>query len=382
MLWRRLILGVLATAWIFGIAGCADNSGTSDGGTGSGPGGAPASGAAGGLRRIIFLTNGDDPFWDACNAGLLEGEKTYALQSAGLKVVMEKNNGQAQGQIDKLRQFASQSDIAGVAISVIQADNVALIDEMRKLQAKGVKVFTVDGDVNRERFRDARPFYIGTDNIVGGRVLGTAAKALLQARQVTAGGYVQFAGFTDNDNARSRMNGFQEAIGEQYTEKDRMPDEMDGSRARDNVRNAITNHPDLAALVGIWAYNAPAIAEVVQERKIRDKVTVVTFDAQAVAIQHMAEGRIDAMVVQNPFDMGMQTVRLMKALVHDDQSTINEMFPRRDEPDGDIYTTGLRVVVPDQNTPLTPELFDAKVVEFIPLSQFRDWLKQYKLSSS
>ena len=104
-------------------------------------------------KRFIFLTNGDDPFWDACNAGLQEGAKQADLASKGLTVVMEKNNGTAQGQIEKLRQFGSQRDIAGVAISVIQADNTAIADEMRNLAAKGVHVITVDGDVNRDTLR-------------------------------------------------------------------------------------------------------------------------------------------------------------------------------------------------------------------------------------
>src|SRR5262249_8196619 len=178
------------------------------------------------------------------------------------------------------------------------ADNTAIIEEMKKLQAKGIKIITVDGDVNREKFRDARPYYIGTDNIVGGRVLGAAAKGILESRGKENGSYAQFAGFNDKDNARNRMNGFQEAIGEKYTEADRMADGMDKSKARDNVRNAIANHPELVALVGIWAYNAPAIAQVVTETNSRDKFTVITFDAQAVAIEEMSKGKIDAMVVQ------------------------------------------------------------------------------------
>jgi ribose transport system substrate-binding protein len=266
---------------------------------------------------------------------------------------------------------------------VIQADNAAIIEEMRKLQAKGVKIITVDGDVNREKFRDARSYYIGTDNIVGGRTLGTTAKAILQSRGKDSGGYVQFAGFTDNDNARSRMNGFQEAIGKEYTELARMPDSMDKSKARENVRNAIGNFKDeLVALVGIWAYNAPAISQVVEETKTRDKYTVITFDAQAVAIEEMAAGRIDAMVVQNPFDMGVQTVLLLKAMLADDQETIKTMFPKAGEPDGDIYTTGLRVVVPTDDTPVKKELFDDKIVEYMLLNDFRAWLAKYNLTSS
>ena len=350
------------------------------------PGGQGPSG-----KRLICITNGDDPFWDACNAGLMEGAKRQNVDSLGLRVVMEKNNGTAQGQIEKLRQLASQSDVAGVAISVIQAENAAIVEEMKNLAAKGVQVITVDGDVNREKFPDARPWYIGTDNVVGGRLLGTVARKLLERRGRTSGGYVQFAGFTDNDNARARMNGFKEAVGEVFTEIDRMSDEMDLSKARDNVRTALVNHPDLAALVGIWAYNAPAIAEVVQERRVRDRTTVVTFDAQAAAIEDMAAGRIDAMVVQNPFEMGVQTVRLLTAMQAGDAVTIAEMFPRAGQPGGDLLTTGLRLIVPDGAPDaagsagaarLEPGDIVVEGVETMKLSNFREWLARYGLSSS
>jgi ribose transport system substrate-binding protein len=245
-----------------------------------------------------------------------------------------------------------------------------------------VKVITVDGDVNRTLFRDARPWYIGTDNIVGGRLLGAAAKAILAARGTTSGGYVQFAGFVDSDNARARMNGFREAVGSGFTEVDRMSDEMDLARARDNVRTALVNHPDLVALVGIWAYNAPAIAEVVEERKVRDRITTLTFDAQAVAIERMAAGQIDAMVVQNPFEMGIRTVRLLLAMHEGDAATVAEMFPRAGEPDGDIHTTGLRLIVPDENPLVKPADLPTDGHEYLPLSTFREWLARYGLSSS
>lgn len=350
------------------------------------PASPPERSAAGvansGLKRLIFITNGDDPFWHACNAGLLEGAKRTDLASHGLAVVMEKNNGTAQGQIEKLRQLASQSDVAGVAISVIQAENAAIVEEMKNLASKGVKVITVDGDVNRSLFPDARPYYIGTDNTVGGRLLGRAAKKLLESRGKTSGGYVQFAGFTDNDNARKRMDGFKEAVGTGFEERDRMPDEMDLSKARTNVRTALVNHPDLVALVGIWAYNAPAIAEVTDERSVRNQTTVVTFDAQAAALQHMADGRIDAMVVQNPFEMGILTVTLLLAMHTGDEATIKELFPRAGEPDGDIHTTGLRLIVPDEGSPLEAADFEAEGIEFFLLSKFRTWLDTYGLSSS
>jgi ribose transport system substrate-binding protein len=362
-----LLLGLI-------LAGCPTTSAPQGEKTGGGSGG--------GAKRLMFVTNGDDPFWDALLSGLKEGAKQHKLAEVGLSVHRDVNNGTAEGQIEKLRQYATQDDIAGVAISVIRADNLAIIEEMRNLQKKGVKIITVDGDVNRADFRDARSFYIGTDNIVGGRMLGTATKALLEAKGVKDGGYVQYAGFTDNDNARNRMNGVKETIGTAYKELDRMQDDMDLAKARDNVRNAIQNHPNLVAHVGIWAYNAPAIADVVKETGSRDKYIVATFDAQDLAIAAMEQGNIDVMVVQNPFDMGVQTVRLLKAMVQDDHATIKEMLPNQAQEDGDVYTTGLRVVVPSKSSPVNSNLFDPKVVEYMLLPDFKAWLSKYGLHSS
>ena len=342
-------------------------------------------------KRFIFITNGDDPYFDVLNAGLQAGAEKYDLASSNIEVVMEKNNATAQGQINRLRQLVTQADIAAVAISVIQAENVAIVEEMKRLAEKGVPVITVDGDINGKLFSDARPFYIGTDNSIAGRLLGTAAKKVLESRGVDEGGFIQFTGFTDNDNARAMMNGCRDALGKNYNELDRMADSFDHSRARDNVRTALVNHPDVHALVGIWAYNAPAIAEVVAERGARDQISIFTFDAAAQAIEHMKDGHIDCMIVQNPFEMGVQTVRLLLAMVEKKDAVIAEMFPNSDEPGGDRYTTGLRLIIPDDwagksSAPITAKDLESAIsagtLEVLTLSVFREWLKKYGLSSS
>ena len=342
-------------------------------------------------RRFIFITNGDDPYFDVLNAGLQAGAEKFALADKGLEVVMEKNNATAQGQIDRLRQLVTQADVAGVAISVIQAENVAIVEEMKRLTEKGVSVITVDGDINQKLFSDGRPYYIGTDNSIAGRLLGTAGKKVLQSRGITEGGFIQFTGFTDNDNARARMDGCREAIGASYSEVDRMADSFDHSRARDNVRTALVNHPDVKALVGIWAYNAPAIAEVVAERGVRDQVSIFTFDAAAQAIEHMANGNIDCMIVQNPFEMGVQTVRLLLAMQEGQDAIIMTMFPNYGQPGGDRFTTGLRLIIPDawendEDAPISKKDLESAVsagtLEVLSLSVFREWLKKYGLSSS
>jgi ABC-type sugar transport system substrate-binding protein len=46
----------------------------------------PAGTAAAKPRRFIFITNGDDPFWDALLSGLKEGEQQFGCAAAGITV--------------------------------------------------------------------------------------------------------------------------------------------------------------------------------------------------------------------------------------------------------------------------------------------------------
>lgn len=127
------------------------------------------------LKRIIILQNDESPFWDAARAGLQDAERELKLKQAGLRATLEVNDGTPSGQLEKLQQFNSQSDIVGVGVSALDADNVAVVEELRKLQKKGVQVVTVDSDVSRDKFRDCRFAFIGTDNRVGGHELGVCA---------------------------------------------------------------------------------------------------------------------------------------------------------------------------------------------------------------
>lgn len=329
-------------------------------------------------RRLIVLTNGNSPFWDACRAGLQDAEKELGLAAAGFSAVFEVNNGTPEGQLDKLKQYGSQGDVAGVAISALDANNVAIADEMRNLRKKGIQVITVDSDVDREELRDARTAFVGTDNLAGGKVLGQCAKGL----RPEGGDFVTFVGRLGAQNAIERIGGFGEGAGDKFAAKDSMADDIDLTRARDNVRTAIRNHETLNVLVGIWSYNAPAIVDVaVTELKRRGDFTIVTFDAEPGAIEMMGQGSIDAMVVQNPYAMGFDSVKLLKALATDDQETVKGLLPQLGEANGDIYDTGLKVVVPNGDSPLKADQFPEKV-QFLTLPEFQDWLNKYGLSGS
>ena len=329
-----------------------------------------------GLKRLIILTNGDSAYWDACREGMLAANSELKLKEAGLTAVLDVNDGTVQGQLSKLQQYGTQSDIAGVGVSAIDAENVAIADELRSMQKKGIRILTIDSDVDRKQFSDARYAFIGTNNMVGGGVLGKCASGL----KLDGGEYVTFVGYKGAQNARDRIGGFADGAGEKFVSKDSMGDETDKSKARENVRNAINNHPNLSFLVGIWSYNAPAIVDVVKETNRRKDFTIVVFDAEPTAISGMAEGYIDAMVVQNPYAMGYEGVRMLAALVRDQKDVLGEMLPNYGKPEGDIFDTGLKVVVPSSDSPLKAEGFPG--VEFMVYDQFKTWLTKRGLTGS
>ena len=155
---------------------------------------------AGGTRRIILLTNGNSPFWDAGRAGMEDAKKALNLADAGLDAILEVNDGTIGGQISKLRQYNSQADTAGVAISAIDAANSNVAEELKKLKKKGIAVVTFDSDVDRAKFRDARTAFIGTDNLQGGKELGICAKLLLP----DGGEFVTFVGLSSAQTSPAR----------------------------------------------------------------------------------------------------------------------------------------------------------------------------------
>lgn len=360
----------LGLCLVAGILGCSGDSA-------SAPDANRTAAAGGSPQRIIILVNNPSSFWDACRFGVRDAEQELNLAAAGYTASMEVPDGTIQGQLDRLRQFATQSDIAAIGISPLESDNAAIADELQKLRDKGIKIVTFDSDLDRDKYRNLRTAFLGTNNRSAGETLGACARIL----QPEGGGYVTFVGRTGAQNAIERIDGFATGAGEDFLSLDTMADDGDRSRAKENVRNAIRNHPDARTLVGIWSYNAPAIVDVVREQQARDKYRVVVFDAEPLTIEAMQAGDVDVLVVQDPYAMGFQSVKLLTALLGDDQATISEMLPTLGQTDGDLFDTGIKVVVPTEKSPISTDQLPGKVLQ-MALPEFQQWLAKYGLSGS
>src|SRR5437867_357134 len=153
---------------------------------------------AGARPRFVFISNSNSPFWDAVRVGLDDAAKEFNVE-----VELIRNDGSTGGQIRRLEQVAAQSEVKGVMVSVVEPSASGIIDQMKFLRAKGVRVIAVDSDGPME----SREAYIGTNNLEAGRNLGKAAAQLLPQ----GGKAIDFVGTRSAQNAQQRMNGLNEA---------------------------------------------------------------------------------------------------------------------------------------------------------------------------
>jgi ribose transport system substrate-binding protein len=293
--------------------------------------------------------------------------------AAEFKAQVEMNRNQdstVAGQIQLLESALSRPDIQGVAISVQEADSPGIADKMRELQKAGKVVITIDSDGQK----DARQAYIGTNNVKAGEVAGGVAKTL----RPQGGKTVAFVGMAAAANARERRDGFFDGAGELFRVSAQrgalevLEDGTDPARAQTNVQTAISKYPEAGVYLGLWSYNAHHIAEEVGRfPEVRKKTTIVTFDLDELAGQDVAQGKIDATVCQNPYEMGYRAVRLLKAFIEKDQKTVEEMLPSGT----DSIDTGVRVVVPRKDSPVKGE-------NVIDIEEMKSWLASKGLKST
>lgn len=109
-----------------------------------------------------------------------------------------------------------------------------------------------------------------------------------------------------------------------YTILDTRTDLTDRARAKQNVEDALIRYPEIDGLVGLWAYNGPAILSALKDAGRESTIAVIAFDEEEDTLLGIEGGDIHGTVVQQPFEFGYQSVRLLAALARNDRSVLPE----------------------------------------------------------
>ncbi len=132
-----------------------------------------------------------------------------------------------------------------------------------------------------------------------------------------------FVGKIDARNAQERYQGIKDALqGSKIEVIDVRTDDTDRVRAKSNASDTLVKYPEVAAMVGLWSYNGPAILNAVKEAGKIGQVKIVCFDEEDETLAGVKSGAINATVVQQPYEFGYQSVQLMTKVLGGDRSVV------------------------------------------------------------
>ena len=96
-----------------------------------------------------------------------------------------------------------------------------------------------------------------------------------------------------------------------WTILDTKTDNGNQDKAKKNAEMTIKKHPDITAMVGLWGYNAPNCYEALKDADLLGKVQIISFDGFDRTLKGIKEGHIHSTVVQQPFEFGYQSIKMM-----------------------------------------------------------------------
>jgi ribose transport system substrate-binding protein len=268
------------------------------------------------IPHIAYITNGVASFWTIAKVG---AEK--AGKDLGVKVSVHMP---AEGIADQKRivEDLVVRGVDGIAISLIDAQNqTSFVNEV----SAQTKLITQDADAPKSK----RLAYVGMDNYRAGRMLGE----LITKALPSGGSFAILVGRIEQDNARKRRQGVidqllgrsfdperfdppgQELTSGAFSVLVTLSDQFDRVKAKSNCEDVVLRYPGLTGIVGLFAYNIPACLEALKHSGTQHSVKLFAFDEADEVLQAIQDGRVEGTVVQNPFEYGYQSVKLLRDIV-------------------------------------------------------------------
>lgn len=259
-----------------------------------------------GKPHVAVVTNNEANFWNLCEAGARKAEKEF-----GVKVTFRRPSG---GQVSTQEQIID--DLVGIGVRGLAVSVINPKDQTPKLKnvASKLHLITMDTDAPEA----GRIAYVGTENYAAGRAAGKLVK-----EAIPGGGTVAvFVGMDTQQNSKDRFRGVLDELGigdknaeGKYTlfEGQLYTDGASPDKANEvasNVVGRLAGTEDVC-LVGLWAYNPPALLSAVRAQKQQANMKIVGFDEYPETLNGIADGGIVGTVVQDPFQFGYTSVKLL-----------------------------------------------------------------------
>lgn len=290
-----LVAVIALIAIVAGVVAGRATGGSSDSGGGGGTGGAAA-----GKKVDVIIKASDSSFWQTMLAGSSKAAKDFGVEVGLFGPTSEID-------VSQQVQLVENSISRGVdAVVIAPNSSDALNSVIKRARDGGIKVVVVDTAVTTES-----EGFIGTDNIKAGEQAGKTLCDLAKKQNKTSGAVMIASSVAGVQTIKERETGFKRGLAASCPGL-----RVSSTRYNDNkpdiavsqVNDVLTANPDL---VGIFASNNTSgvgAARGVKDNNAADTIPVVAFDTDPQENAALADGSIDALIVQNPYFFGYQGV--------------------------------------------------------------------------
>ena len=259
-------------------------------------------------KTLVFVVNGASDFWKNAEAGVKKAQEELPNYTLQLKYPEQSAAAIQQRLMDDL----VAAGVAGIMVSAVDPKHQT--EGLDKIASQTL-LFTTDSDAPQSK----RIAYIGSSNTDAGKQAGS----LMLKALPNGGKCIGFVGLLEADNARERIEGIKQAIAGSKVELiDVRGDDIDQTRAKRNVEDALAKYPDIDCMVGFYSYNTPRIYEALHEAGKLGSIKVIGFDEDPITLGGVKEGTIVGTVVQQPYEWGYQGMKLMAKYLEGDKSGI------------------------------------------------------------
>jgi ribose transport system substrate-binding protein len=206
-------------------------------------------------------------------------------------------------QVDFVRNITKKKP-AGILLAAL--DSEALIPAVEEAMAAGVPVAMVDSGINS----DLPVASIITDQYKGGFMAGEEMARLLDKK-----GLVANLGIQAGSVSAGRSTGFADAIA-QYPDMQVLETQWtdaDAARSLNIATDLITANPEIAGFFSAAAPIASGIAQAAKAKGIDKTLKIITFDPSPEILPLFDDGTIQAIIAQNPYQMGYEGVAAIDA---------------------------------------------------------------------
>ena len=185
------------------------------------------------------------------------------------------------------------------AILIAPTDRTAMIGPLQQAQDAGIEVVLVDTIVDDPNIGIAR---IATDNVEGGRVAGQTLAELIGDE----GPVMVITTDPGVSTVEERQQGFEEEIanhpGIEYLGTEYSHNEPE--TAASIVTSTLAATPELAGIFATNLFSAEGTATGLRNAGRLGEVNIVGFDASPGQVSQLEEGLVQALVAQNPREIG------------------------------------------------------------------------------